>query len=134
MTSSYTRLDTRYRQGFDAWLLRSRTKPILLIANALDECEEAEVREVVEFLKSLASAAVASGSTLSILLSIHYYLTITMRRMLELVVESQVEHDEDISLYVEKKLKFADLMIRRKLLRKAGSAFMWVVLVTEMLN
>ncbi|KAF3204233.1 hypothetical protein TWF106_001595 [Orbilia oligospora] len=56
--------------------------------------------------------------------------------MLELVVESQAEHDQDISIYVRDKLtvpKDAD-KIEKELLRKAGGIFMWVVLVTEMLN
>ncbi|KAK6502573.1 hypothetical protein TWF506_003152 [Arthrobotrys conoides] len=116
--------------------MRSQPKPIILFADALDECEESEVREVVSFLEKLSSLAISSGTSLSVLLSSRHYPTITMQKMLELVVESQAEHDRDISIYVRDKLmvKRDANRIEQELIRKAGGIFMWVVLVTEMLN
>ncbi|KAF3203387.1 hypothetical protein TWF679_010256 [Orbilia oligospora] len=113
-----------------------KPKPIILFADALDECEEAEVREVVSFLEKLSYFSVSAGVSLSVLLSSRHYPTIRMHKMLELVVENQAEHDHDISIYVRDKLtvpKDAD-KIEKELLRKAEGIFMWVVLVTEMLN
>ncbi|KAF3210669.1 hypothetical protein TWF192_009048 [Orbilia oligospora] len=113
-----------------------KPKPIILFADALDECEESEVREAVSFFEKLSYFAVSAGVSLSVLLSSRHYPTIRMHKMLELVVESQAEHDQDISIYVRDKLtvtKDAD-KIEKELLRKAEGIFMWVVLVTEMLN
>ncbi|KAF3287435.1 hypothetical protein TWF970_007160 [Orbilia oligospora] len=112
--------------------------PIILFADALDECEESEVREAVSFFEKLSYFAISAGVSLSVLLSSRHYPTIRMHKMLELVVESQAEHDQDISTYVRDKLtvkytKDAN-KIENELLRKAGGIFMWVVLVTEMLN
>ncbi|KAF3181864.1 hypothetical protein TWF225_006839 [Orbilia oligospora] len=113
-----------------------KPKPIILFADALDECEESEVREAVSFFEKLSYFALSAGVSLSVLLSSRHYPTIRMHKMLELVVESQAEHDQDISIYVRDKLtvtKDAD-KIEKELLRKAEGIFMWVVLVTEMLN
>ncbi|KAK6358010.1 hypothetical protein TWF730_007364 [Orbilia blumenaviensis] len=116
--------------------IRSAPKPIILFADALDECEENEVREVVSFLEKLSLLAVSSQTSLRILLSSRHYPTITMEKMIQLTVESQVEHNTDIAIYVRDKLKVKDgaKRIKNELLRKAGGIFMWVVLVTEMLN
>ncbi|KAF3155986.1 hypothetical protein TWF569_008026 [Orbilia oligospora] len=113
-----------------------KPKPIILFADALDECEESEVREAVSFFEKLSYFALSARVSLSVLLSSRHYPTIRMHKMLELVVESQAEHDQDISIYVRDKLtvtKDAD-KIEKELLRKAEGIFMWVVLVTEMLN
>ncbi|KAK6506742.1 hypothetical protein TWF481_005202 [Arthrobotrys musiformis] len=114
----------------------SQSKPIILFADALDECDESEVREVVSFLEELSSIALSSKTSLRVLLSSRHYPTITMQRKLELIVESRVEHDQDISIYVRDKLKVGEGAdeIEQELLRKAGGIFMWVVLVTQMLN
>ncbi|KAF3313963.1 hypothetical protein TWF173_005555 [Orbilia oligospora] len=113
-----------------------KPKPIILFADALDECEESEVREAVSFFEKLSYFAVSAGVSLSVLLSSRHYPTIRMHKMLELVVESQAEHDKDISIYVRDKLTVTNDAdkIEKELLRKAEGIFMWVVLVTEMLN
>ncbi|KAK6544651.1 hypothetical protein TWF694_001340 [Orbilia ellipsospora] len=108
--------------------------PIILLVDALDECEEPEVRSVVRFLEDLSLDAIAAGNPLNICLSSRHYPTITMRKFLELVVERQTEHDEDITLYVRSKLSINNNDIVGRLLNKAQGVFMWVVLVTEMLN
>ncbi|KAI9776736.1 MAG: hypothetical protein M1839_009380 [Geoglossum umbratile] len=139
-------LDKRKKHG-DNWMwysgelkdflleiVRHPTQPILLFVDALDECDESEVRDVVSFLERLSLAAIVSETSLNICLSSRHYPTISMRRMLELVVEKRKEHDRDIAIYVQDKLKIRDKHIESELLRKAGGVFMWIVLVTEMLN
>ena len=115
-------------------MIRHQSQPTVLFVDALDECNESEVRDVVSYLEMLSSAAIGSETSLSICLSSRHYPTISMRKMLELVVETRAEHDRDIAIYVQDKLKMRDEHIESELLRKAAGVFMWIILVTEMLN
>jgi hypothetical protein len=113
---------------------KRQPKPVLLLIDALDECNESEVREVVNFLEDLSKNAIGSNSTLKICLSSRHYPTIGMGKKLELIVEKQDEHDQDISKYVRYKLRVTNKGIEKQILDKAQHIFMWVVLVVEILN
>ncbi|KAF3183773.1 hypothetical protein TWF225_006229 [Orbilia oligospora] len=116
-------------------LIPSLDQPILLLVDALDECDESEVRRVVSFLEGLSSAAVsASKVSLRICLSSRHYPTISMLKMLGLVVEKRKEHAKDIATYVQDRLRLKDRDIESELRRKSAGIFMWIVLVVEMLN
>ena len=113
---------------------KGQIKPFLLLVDALDECDELEVRKVVEFLEDLSVSAVNARVTLHICLSSRHYPTIDMKSRLELKLEDQKQHDQDIIKYVQNKLRVRDRKIEEELLRKADHVFLWVVLVVEMLN
>jgi hypothetical protein len=109
-------------------------KPLLLLVDALDECNESDVREVVSLLESLSVNAVGAKTHLNICLSSRHYPTISVGKKLELIVEEENGHDQDIVKYVQCKLRIRNMEIESQLLRKAAHVFMWVVIVTEMLN
>ena len=113
---------------------RPQSKPLLLLIDALDECNEPEARDVVSFLESLSVNAIDAKNILNICLSSRYYPNISIKRTLELLVEEETEHDKDIIKYVQLKLRVTDKEIEKELLQKAAHIFMWVVLVVEMLN
>ncbi|KAF3930817.1 hypothetical protein ABW20_dc0110533 [Dactylellina cionopaga] len=121
-------------KGFLQELIRYCSHPILLLVDALDECDEPEVRAVVSFLESLASISIISGTSLKICLSSRHYPTISMAKMLDLVIENQYQHNQDISIYVHHKLRTKDDDIEKEIMRKADGIFLWVILVTEILN
>ncbi|RYO79300.1 hypothetical protein DL764_010029 [Monosporascus ibericus] len=118
-----------------------KSEPLLLLVDALDECNEEDVRAVVEFLERLSINAPDARATLSICLSSRHYPHISMERKLELTVETSKDHGEDIDTYVRETLirdNKIDPEIRRKIeteiRQKASGVFMWVVLVVAMLN
>jgi hypothetical protein len=115
-------------------LKKFQPKPLLLLINALNECNELEVQQVVSFLESLSINAVSAKVPLSICLSSRHYPNIGMKKTLELIVEEWQEHDQDIIKYVQHKLRIRNEEIEEELLRKAAHVFMWVMLVVEMLN
>jgi hypothetical protein len=140
-------LDKRKKHGeglkwqfeeLEDFLLSEMKKPqptlLLLLIDALDECNELEVRKVISFLELLSKNAVSAKTSLNICLSSRHYPHISMERRLELTVEWEKGHDRDIALYVQHKLKIRDKEIEEELLRKAANIFMWVVLVVEMVN
>ncbi|KAH8704305.1 hypothetical protein GQ44DRAFT_778212 [Phaeosphaeriaceae sp. PMI808] len=109
-------------------------KPLVLLIDALDECSKADVRKVVKFLEELSTNAVGANVTLSICLSSRHYPTINMKRKLELVVEQEKEHDDDIAIYVRDNLTKRDDVVEQEIFEKASGVFMWVILVVAMLN
>ncbi|RVD83517.1 uncharacterized protein DFL_007903 [Arthrobotrys flagrans] len=116
-------------------LVTLSTKPIVLLVDALDECDEPEVRKVVLFLERLASTAIScSKGSLNICLSSRHYPTISMIKKLELTIERIEEHNIDIAIYIEGNLRIEDYNIKSELRGKAEGVFMWIVLVVEMLN
>jgi ankyrin repeat protein len=113
---------------------KRQSKPLLLLVDALDECDERGVRDVVGFLESLSVDAVQTGIALRICLSSRHYPNIRMRKTLELTVEESEEHGRDIATYIAQRLEGHDDDIKAKVREKAGGIFMWVAIVVSLLN
>jgi hypothetical protein len=113
---------------------RWKSKPLLLLVDALDECNEADLQDVVEFLESLSIDANKSGTTLRICLSRRHYPLLRIAKSLELVVENNEDHREDIVTYIRAKLEKRDAELEAEIEKKADGIFMWVVLVVRLLN
>lgn len=111
-----------------------RLKRLLLLIDALDECEQQDVREVVSFIESLSIIAAQIGVTLRICLSSRHYPTIGIKRGLELTMEMSQKHGDDIEIYIEEKLRISNNEIMREIWNKANGIFMWVVIVVALLN
>ncbi len=96
--------------------MKFQPRPLLLLIDALDECDELEVQQVVSFLESLSINAVSAKIPLTICLSSRHYPNIGMKKTLELIVEEQWEHDQDIVKYVQRKLRIRNKEIEYELL------------------
>jgi ankyrin repeat protein len=107
---------------------------LLFLIDALDECNESEVRMVASFLERLSLKAVASTNSLNICLSSRHYPSISMKSTLELNIDTIAGHKRDIVTYVRDNLRIMDEDIQNELLRKAEGVFLWTILVVEMLN
>lgn len=73
--------------------------------DALDECEEDEVREMVTFMESLGQTAVLSYIRLRICFLSRHYPTIRIEKRVELVLEGQEGHQQDMADYLHSELK-----------------------------
>lgn len=106
--------------------------------DALDECEEKQVREMIQFLEHIADLAVSNAIRFKVCFSSRHYPHITIRNGLELVLEGQEGHAQDITNYIGSELKIGKSKtaqrIRIELQDKASGVFMWVVLVVGILN
>lgn len=85
----------------------------------------------MKLLEELSINAASAKVTLNICLSSRHYPNISMKNNLELTMEEQTEHGEDIVQYVRDNLTKRDKNID---LAKASGVFMWVKLVVAMLN
>ncbi|KAL6814495.1 ankyrin repeat-containing domain protein [Trichoderma sp. SZMC 28015] len=113
---------------------KCQSRPLLLIIDALDECSERDVQNVAEFLQDLSNNAVDAGLTLNICLSSRHYPFIRFNEYQELILEKEKQHDEDIIKYISTNLAIKDETIEEAIREKSSGIFLWVVLVTRILN
>ncbi|GAB1317667.1 hypothetical protein MFIFM68171_07877 [Madurella fahalii] len=108
--------------------------------DALDECDESQVRDMVSFFEHIGEMATKTTPPIrfKVCFSSRHYPHITIGRGLGLVLEGREEHSNDIARYLDSQLKIGHSklaeQIRADLRKKASGVFMWVVLVIEILN
>lgn len=116
-----------------------KLQPLMLFVDALDEGHDDDVRQMISFLEQLAHHAMSTGAALRICLSSRHYPQITIRRAHSIVVESQVEHTQDIATYIQHRLAPGETdprinELQRQVQDRSAGVFLWVILVVAMLN
>ena len=111
---------------------------VVCFIDALDECDECQIRDMVTFFQHLGELAVSAGIRFQVCFSSRHYPHVTIRKGLSLVLEGQEGHIHDITSYIDSELKIGRgrlaEQIRVELQEKASGVFMWVVLVVDILN
>lgn len=106
--------------------------------DALDECEEDQVRDMVESFEDIGRTVAASGPRFRTCFSSRHYPHITISNGVSIVLEDQGEHQADISTYLETELRIGRSSraseIRQQILKRARGVFLWVVLVVRILR
>ncbi|KAH8632718.1 hypothetical protein IG631_11352 [Alternaria alternata] len=112
--------------------------PVMCFIDALDECEQWQVRSMISFFEHLGELAVSSGRSFRVCLSSRHYPEVNIKMGISLVLEGQEGHNQDINNYLESALRIgtsaAAQKIRKDLQEKSRGVFMWVVLVVDILN
>lgn len=112
--------------------------PVHIFIDALDEGDEDDVRQMIGHFEDVARLAASSRVPLRICLSSRHYPHISIEKGVSIVVEDQQAHNEDIELYVLRKLRGQKNVemdeLRQEVLQKAAGVFLWVVLVVPLLN
>lgn len=126
------------RQLFSTAVSRLNKRRLICFIDALDECNEDDVRAMVEFFEDLGDEASQLGNRLFVCLSSRHYPYIHPRHGKQLVLEDQPDHTKDLKRYVQGRLKLGRppliKQITDQILHKAGGVFMWAVLVVDILN
>lgn len=106
--------------------------------DALDECNERNIRNMLSFFEHLGELATSMGIQFRICFSSRHYPHIMITKGLDLALEWQEGHSQDIVSYVNSELRIGNSklakQIRTELQEKARGIFMWVVLVVAILN
>jgi hypothetical protein len=106
--------------------------------DALDECEESDVRSLIEFFEDLGSVAVSANIQMHVCFASRHYPRISISRCVDVVLDNLKGHQEDIETYVRNNLKVPELALRDQLAEdiraRARDVFLWVVLVVRLLN
>lgn len=119
-------------------ILLLKRRSFLVVVDALDECDEDEVRDMITLFTELGDRCRAEGIMFRVLLSSRYYPQITCPSSIELRLDQQDGHFDDIQKYVEAALNVGtgrgSQDLRDEICRRASGVFIWVVLVVRILN
>jgi ankyrin repeat protein len=125
---------------FEEIILGLGELPVTCFIDALDECDEDQIRDMVSFFENVGGMTTEANPPIKfqVCFSSRHYPNIKIARGLKLVLEGQEEHSKDIARYLGSELKIGHStlaeQIRTDLQEKALGVFMWVVLVVEILN
>ena len=78
---------------------------MVLFIDALDKCEERQIRDIISFFKRISEPAISAGIRFQVCFSSRHYPHITMRKNLDLDLKRQEGHNYNIINYLESKLK-----------------------------
>ena len=78
---------------------------ITIVIDALDECDEDDVRDMIAFFEKLGEDALSGGRTIHVLFSSRHYPHITIQRCVEIKLEDQHGHSQDIDKYLSSELR-----------------------------
>ncbi|GLA43003.1 hypothetical protein AnigIFM63309_011740 [Aspergillus niger] len=135
---SYTWSHEILQHTFRRSISRLDGRRVICFIDALDECEEEEVRAMIDFIQSLGEHAISSRVQLHVCFSSRHYPHIAIEKGLELILEDQEGHADDITRYLHSELKIGRSKqaeeIRREIHEKASGIFLWIVLVVQILN
>ncbi|KAF5019949.1 hypothetical protein F66182_8046, partial [Fusarium sp. NRRL 66182] len=124
-------------------------RSFICFIDALDECDEQEVRDMVQFFEelldidgddSMDESTSTKRITFRVCFSSRPYPYIDVSQGTLLTLEDESGHQEDLAQYVKSRLKidtrkrsmFEDIKIQ--ILHKSAGIFMWVVLAVQILN
>jgi ankyrin repeat protein len=106
--------------------------------DALDECEERQIRDMVSFFEQIGDLVISNNIRFQVCFSSRHYPHITISKGMDLVLEGQEGHNQDITDYLDSELKIGHGKlaeeIRGEIQSKANGIFMWVVLVVQIMN
>ncbi|KAH7074696.1 hypothetical protein BKA63DRAFT_319585 [Paraphoma chrysanthemicola] len=112
--------------------------PIICFIDALDECEEQQVRDMIYFLAQVGELAMSATFSFKVCFASRHYPHISIEKATELILEGQKGHTADITKYLNTELQIGHnetaRQIRQEVQRKSSSIFMWVVIVVGILN
>jgi nucleoside phosphorylase len=112
--------------------------PLMCYIDALDECDDNQIRDMVSFFQSLGEVAVSTHIRLQVFFSSRHYPHITIADGISMELEGQEGHNQDIANYIGSELRIGQsnlaTQIRAELQEKSSGVFMWVVLVVDILN
>lgn len=122
----------------EAMLCLGRKNTLTCYIDALDECDEDEIRDMLSMLEELGEKTTLDGTSFLVCLASRHYPNIRVNHAEELVLDQLEGHQDDISLYVQRKLKLHDLedklALATEIRQRSSGVFLWVVLVVAILN
>lgn len=112
-------------------------KSLICFIDALDECNEDDMRDMVQYFEDLTESATDEKIQFRVCFSSRPYPYIQVDEEHLLTLENETGDVEDLAKYVGKCLKASKKIqaeLQRQILEKASGVFMWVVLVVGILN
>ncbi|KAF9762774.1 hypothetical protein IL306_003335 [Fusarium sp. DS 682] len=116
--------------------LEKRT--LTYFVDALDECDEQQIKDMVDFFEELAEQCVENNVRFQVCFSSRHYPYVDIKSGIRLILEGQDGHIEDLKSYINSHLRIQDPALvgelKQMMLEKAAGVFLWVALVVDILN
>jgi hypothetical protein len=113
-------------------------RSLTIFVDALDECNKNYAAGMVCFFEELCDRAKEAQVQLQICFSSRHYPTVVIQKGVEVILEDEIGHTEDIKHYIKSKLRLGKSKqaepLRSEILEKSSRIFLWVVLVLDILN
>ncbi|KAH7176156.1 hypothetical protein EDB81DRAFT_32969 [Dactylonectria macrodidyma] len=123
---------------FEQAVLGLGKSSLVCFIDALDECDEHQIRDMISFFEHVGELTTPAGIAFQVCFSSRHYPHITISKGLNLVLEGQEGHSQDLVSYLDSELKIGHgklaEQIRVDLKEKASGVFMWIVLVVGILQ
>ncbi|EPE32851.1 Ankyrin repeat-containing protein [Glarea lozoyensis ATCC 20868] len=114
------------------------TRSLTIFVDALDECDTRETAGMVCYFEELCDCAQEAKVTLNICFSSRHYPIVVIQKGIEVTLETETGHTEDIKQYIQSRLRIGKSKqaesLRSEILEKSSGIFLWVVLVLDILN
>lgn len=121
-------------------VVRLKQRPAAFFIDALDECNQQDVRKMLSFFRDIVESAWEDQPRrqIRVLFASRPYPYISFNEATFLDLGDESEHIKDIARYIEVELRIGKnrraTEIRHAVLEKAAGVFMWTVLVVYNLN
>ncbi|KAL8876643.1 MAG: hypothetical protein Q9198_005197, partial [Flavoplaca austrocitrina] len=123
---------------FAAAIRRLGDRHLICFIDALDESDEDQIRDLVGFLEELGRPTATSPANFRVCLSSRHYPHISIGNAIEITLEGQEGHAQDIANFLSSELKAGSgkvfETIKNEILERASGVFLWVALVVQILN
>lgn len=81
------------------------SRSLTIFVDALDECNKNQAEGMIDFFEELSDGAREAQVRLHICFSSRHYPTIVIKKGIEVTLEDEIGHKEDIKQYIKSKLK-----------------------------
>lgn len=113
-------------------------RSLTVFVDALDECDDDETADMVSFFEEICDCAAEAKVQVKICLSSRHYPTVSVKKGMEVSLEDEIGHTEDIRSYIKSRLRLPKSKqaepLQSEILEKSSGIFLWVVLVVNILN
>ncbi|KAL2204332.1 hypothetical protein CC79DRAFT_1129217 [Sarocladium strictum] len=111
---------------------------VAIYVDALDECDQNEVRDMVDVFAALIKSAASNRQTLRVCFASRAWPVIHAQNAVHLDLGRRREHQSDIMWYISDRLRIGSSSqaesIKKQVMKRSNGVFLWVKLVVKMLN
>ncbi|KAI0904465.1 ankyrin [Ustulina deusta] len=126
------------KEAFSSVLTDASSHEVYCFVDALDECAEEEIRNMISFFEDIGERTVLGQFKIRVCFSSRHYPHITIHCGLQLVLEDEDDHSNDIRQYIHSQLRIDHNQLRQgiedEIFDRSSRIFLWAALVVDILN
>ena len=125
-------------EAFSNGLQKLGSRNVQCFIDALDECDERDIRVMIDCFEQIGEDAVRDGRQPRVCFASRHYPHISLRLGQQIILEDERGHSKDLARYIERHFKLPKSgeanQVTAQVQAKANGVFLWVVLAVRILN